>query len=57
MVLSAKIGDWVDRGQPLLIIHGNDESKLAEACERLLEAYLWSDEPVIPPRLTHQIIV
>ena len=57
VVLSAKIGDWVDTGQPLLTIHGNSESRLAEVSERLLEAYRWSDSPVIPPRLTHQIIV
>ena len=57
VVLNTKIGDWVDNGQPLLTIHANDESKLADATARLLEAYAWSDVPVIPPKLTHQIIV
>jgi pyrimidine-nucleoside phosphorylase len=56
VVLSAKIGDWVDRGQPLLTIHANDEARLAEAQHRLLTAYTLSDGQVAPPPLTHQII-
>jgi pyrimidine-nucleoside phosphorylase len=57
VVLHAKVGDWVDGGQPLLTIHANHESKLAEARQRLVAAYTWSDLPVTPPQLTHQIIV
>jgi pyrimidine-nucleoside phosphorylase len=57
VVLHAKIGDWIDGGRPLLTIHANDETRLAEARQRLLAAYSWSDLPVTPPRLTHQIIV
>jgi hypothetical protein len=40
----------------LLTIHANDEAKLSGARQRLLAAYEWSDEPVEPPPLTHQIV-
>jgi pyrimidine-nucleoside phosphorylase len=56
VVLQAKIGDRVTEGQPLLTIHANDEAKLAGARQRLLAAYEWSDEPVEPPPLIHQIV-
>jgi pyrimidine-nucleoside phosphorylase len=56
VVLSAKIGDRVQEGQPLLTIHANDEAKLWGAQQRLLAAYKWSDEPVSPPPLLHEII-
>jgi pyrimidine-nucleoside phosphorylase len=56
VVLQAKIGDRVEKGQPLLTIHANDGAKLSGARQRLLTAYTWSDEPVHPPRLIHEII-
>lgn len=56
IVLQAKIGDWVEEGQPLLTIHANDEAKLPGARQRLLAAYEWSDEPVSPLSLLHQIV-
>jgi hypothetical protein len=40
----------------LLTIHAADEAKLAGASQRLLAAYEWSDEPVDPPGLIHQIV-
>jgi pyrimidine-nucleoside phosphorylase len=56
IVLQVKIGDRVEEGQPLLTIHANDEAKLWGARQRLLAAYEWSDEPVDPPPLIHQIV-
>jgi pyrimidine-nucleoside phosphorylase len=56
VVLDAKVGDWVQEGQPLLTIHANDEAKLWGARQRLLGAYDWSDEPVTPPPLLHEIV-
>jgi pyrimidine-nucleoside phosphorylase len=56
IVLAAKIGDRVHEGQPLLTIHANDEAKLWGARQRLLAAYEWSDEPISPPPLIHEII-
>jgi pyrimidine-nucleoside phosphorylase len=56
VVLQAKIGDEVQKGQPLLTVHANDEGKLAGAEQRLLAAYEWSDSPVDPPPLLHRTI-
>jgi len=46
VVLHHKVGDAVENGEPLFTIHANDEAKLAEARERVLSAYTFSDEPV-----------
>ena len=56
VVLAKKIGDDVEKGEPLLIIHANDEQRLTEAGRRLLDAYSWSETLVEPPPLVHQII-
>ena len=56
VVLRAKIGDDVKRGEPLLTIHANDGDRLAQARQRLLAAYTWSEEPVQAPPLLYEII-
>jgi pyrimidine-nucleoside phosphorylase len=56
IVLEAKMGDYLEKDQPLLTIHANDEAKLPGARQRLLAAYEWSSEPVNVPPLHHQII-
>jgi pyrimidine-nucleoside phosphorylase len=56
VVLAKKVGDYVNKGGPLLSIHANDEQKLADARRTLLDACSWSDEPVERPPLIHQII-
>lgn len=57
VILAKKIGDYVEKGEPLLTIHANDEQRLEDARHRLLAAYSWSDTPVERPRLIHEIIV
>jgi pyrimidine-nucleoside phosphorylase len=56
IVLEAKIGDYLERDQPLFTIHANDEAKLPGARQRLLAAYEWSNQPVSVPPLLHQIV-
>jgi len=56
VVLHAKVGDRVERGQPLLTVYANDEAKLVAAKARLLAAYRWSSRAVERPRLIHSII-
>ncbi|MCO6452442.1 MAG: thymidine phosphorylase [Caldilineales bacterium] len=51
VVLAAKIGDRVERGQPLCEIHTQDDFSAQQAAARLLAAYEWSDEPVQSPPL------
>jgi pyrimidine-nucleoside phosphorylase len=56
VVLAKKIGDYVKKGGQLLTIHANDEQKLTDARQRLLDAYSWSNEPVERPPLVYKII-
>jgi pyrimidine-nucleoside phosphorylase len=56
VVLRAKAGDYVKRNEPLLTIHANDADRLAQAQEKLLAAYTWSEEPVQAPPLLYEII-
>ena len=56
VVLQAKVGDHVEQGQPLMTIHANDSAKLSGARTHLLAAFEWSDLPVSPPDLIHQIV-
>lgn len=41
-----KVGQRVEKGQPILRIHAKDRASLQQAQKRLLEAYRWSDEAV-----------
>jgi len=56
IVLKHKVNDYVEKGEPLLVIHADEEAKLEGAKERLLVAYTWSNNPVEPPPLIYQII-
>jgi len=48
IVVHKKVGDMVEKGEPLFTFHANDESKLAEARARVVAAYSFSDTPVPP---------
>ncbi len=41
-----KVGDRVEKGDPLFTIHANDQEKLAEARTAVLAAHAFSQEPV-----------
>ena len=56
VVTHYKVGEWVQKGTPLLTIHANDEAKLAKARERLLAAYTIGPEPVDPLPLFYRRI-
>lgn len=43
LVLQKKIGDYVEAGEPLALLHANDERKAAEAGKRFLEACVIGD--------------
>ena len=47
-VIHKKVGDKVEKGEPLFMIHANDEAKMAESRVAVLSAYAFSDT-VIPP--------
>ena len=47
-VIHHKVGDKLEKGEPLFTIHANDESKLAEAREAVLAAHSFTSEKVTP---------
>lgn len=57
IVLEAKVGDWVEPGQPLCWIHANDLRRLAKAQAQVFDACRISAEPVMAPSLVHEIII
>ena len=56
IICHAKIGDTLTSGEPLFTIYANEDSKLAAAKARLLQAVAWSDTPVSAPPHTLNII-
>jgi pyrimidine-nucleoside phosphorylase len=51
------VGDRIEEGQPLFAVHANEEGKLQEARQRLLDAHIWSDSPVEPLPLFYDVIL
>jgi pyrimidine-nucleoside phosphorylase len=47
-VVHRKVGDYVERNQPLITIYANDESKQFEVRKNISLAFKWSDQPVAP---------
>jgi len=45
-VIHHKVGDKIEKGQPLFTIHANNEKLLACARETVLAAHSWNDTPV-----------
>ena len=45
-VIHHKVGDQVEKGEPLFTIYANDQAKLTEAREAVLVAHAFSKEPV-----------
>ncbi|NOZ70990.1 MAG: thymidine phosphorylase [Chloroflexi bacterium] len=56
IILHAKIGDRVKKGQPLCEIHARTDAEAEQAATKLLDAYAWSDDPVTPPPLLKKTI-
>jgi thymidine phosphorylase len=54
--LSAKLGDRVERGQPIGQVLARDEDAARSATGGLLAALRWSDQPVPAPPLVHEIV-
>jgi pyrimidine-nucleoside phosphorylase len=53
-VVHHKVGDFVERGQPLLTVHANDAAKQAEVRESVRAAFGWSETPVPPLPLFYE---
>lgn len=48
LVVHVKVGDRVERGQPLYTIHASQSERLTAARQTLQAAFGWSDSPVPP---------
>ena len=46
----AKIGDQVEKGQPLVVVHANSQEKLAQAMAYVEKAFEISAQPVAAPK-------
>jgi pyrimidine-nucleoside phosphorylase len=53
-VIHHKVGDKVEKGEPLFTIHANDEKLLLEARKAVLAAHRWDDIPVPPLPLFYE---
>jgi pyrimidine-nucleoside phosphorylase len=56
VVVHIKVGDRVDKGQPLITIHAKNQSDLSMAKERILTAITWSDHKTEPLPLFYGVI-
>ena len=48
--INKKVGDKVNKGDTIATLYANDENKMAQAEERLRNAYKFSDAPVSAPK-------
>jgi pyrimidine-nucleoside phosphorylase len=53
-IIHKKVGDRVEKDEPLFEIHANDETKLAEARNEVLSAHQFSDKSVPPLPLFYE---
>jgi len=53
-VIHRKVGEQVQKGEPLFTIHANDESKLIEVREAVVAAHLFSNTAVSPLPLFYE---
>lgn len=56
IILHHKVGNQVASGDPLFTVHANDETILTEAKRQLLDAHLWSNDPIEPLPLFYGIV-
>jgi pyrimidine-nucleoside phosphorylase len=54
IIIHHKVGDHVEKGEPLFTLHANDQKRLAEVRQQVLEAHQFSDAPVEPLPLFYE---
>lgn len=50
------VGDYVEQGQPLYVVHANSQERLSAAGGSLMGALAWSDSPVDPLPLFYGVV-
>ena len=53
-IILHKVGDRVEQGEPLFIVHASDEAKAAAAKEAVMAAHAYSEAPVPPLPLFYE---
>ena len=53
LVIEKKVGDYVEKGDPLAYIHSNSKEKTEQAKERFLKAYSFSDNKPYPMKTVY----
>ncbi len=56
LILQAKIGDYRRENEPLVEIHARTETEAEAIRAELLGAYSWSEAPVSPDPLVHEMV-
>ena len=57
IILNKKVGELVEAGEPLAVIHAADEASARTAVEKLIACYEFSSAPTAQPKLIKQIIM
>ncbi len=56
LVILRKVGDRVEKGDPLFIVHARTQESLEISKEQVMGAFAWSTEPVEPLPLFYDVI-
>lgn len=56
VVLRAKVGDQVARGESIATVHARNQTEAALGVKTLLAAYTFAEEPVAPPSLIYATV-
>ena len=56
LLLRKKVGDYVEKGEALAVLHGNDREKMKAAAKRFTDSYAFSPEPVAKRPLIKAVI-
>src|SRR6266480_1423584 len=56
LILQAKVGDYLQAGEPLVEIHARSESEAREVQEALLACFTWSDAPMTVGPLVYDTV-
>jgi pyrimidine-nucleoside phosphorylase len=57
IVLKHKVGDWVETGEPLFVVHANHQDRCDTAVKRVLTAHNFSKSKVPPLPLFYQTVM
>jgi pyrimidine-nucleoside phosphorylase len=51
-----KIGDRVQEGEPIAIIHANNENKIEKEIEAIKKSFVLSEQMSAPPPIVYEVL-